>query len=646
MSSPDARAVAFDPATAEPLPEPPESGTLLVGYTAGARADGWSGEAVLALVRGWNAMGRRVFLCDVAMEDPHLHAALGIDNAEGMSDALRYGTSFKRVANRLSGNLFVATAGTVAVDAGALRRDTRWETFTGGFRDAGALLVLYGPVDGESMRELASRAGTVVVLGVAGETVPGAEIEERIDHHLVHGDPDTAPTADDGEVAASLDWDDPAGTDPIDAGDPLGGDDASAVAELDATEDAAATFDVADLAPDEDFDDPLSDVDADVLSIADPEPGDAEDAGDVAEDVRPDGSHDAFGVSGFDPDEPVTADDDEASEPDADAAPVVDDPVWEVVPDEDAPAIVAEDGDEPMSMDDLAPDPLAASAIDAAPDADAESPLDDGDEASDEFDRVVMAPARDAASGGGRLRTLLVILLLVLVGAFAAAWFGLVEIPGLPIGPSTDGQGELEAAEPSAATAPGVSTETNGAEIGAVPAPGVRAEVAAPVAAYVIALAAYADRESAESARQEWLDRSSGVDVHFLLAPVEVNGRPWFRLLAGPAPDQAAADGMRRTLAGLDGSDGSEWLVREARLAFLLGETRGRAAADQRVSVLRSLGIPAHVLRVPYTDGSEIFRVYAGAYATEAEAGYLRSLLADQDITNAPLVERIGSLSE
>jgi hypothetical protein len=67
--------------------------------------------------------------------------------------------------------------------------------------------------------------------------------------------------------------------------------------------------------------------------------------------------------------------------------------------------------------------------------------------------------------------------------------------------------------------------------------------------------------------------------------------------------------------------------------------------ADERVALLAEQGVPAHVLRYLDDAGMERFRVYAGAYRSPAEAGYLGEFLQDAapELRDLPLVERRGS---
>ena len=224
MTPPETKILAVDETGAQPLPDAPQGGTVLLLHSPGGRDDGWSGRAAVALSRGWRDQGRRILLCDASMEAPQLHKAAGVPNAEGISDALRFGTSLKRVARRLEANLFLATAGSVAFDAGSLRESPRWDTFTAGFAEAGALLVLFAPVDGDSVDALVRRADLVYVLASPGETISvdylGGEptaILTRSDRD----DPALLLDKEDASVAGSMEWDESADDDSADNESPM-----------------------------------------------------------------------------------------------------------------------------------------------------------------------------------------------------------------------------------------------------------------------------------------------------------------------------------------------------------------------------------------------------------------------------------------
>ncbi|MEJ2539756.1 MAG: hypothetical protein P8188_07275, partial [Gemmatimonadota bacterium] len=154
-----------------PIPVRPGPGQTVVGLVVGpeARTRGWTRRAAIEICRGWAQDGSRILLCDLGFEHPELHEVAGLYNQEGVSDALLFGSSFQRLGQPLADDFFLATAGTAVPDPAALRAHPRWEAFADGFREAGAVLVLYLPADAPGGDALFERCDTGVVLGERGE---------------------------------------------------------------------------------------------------------------------------------------------------------------------------------------------------------------------------------------------------------------------------------------------------------------------------------------------------------------------------------------------------------------------------------------------------------------------------------------------
>jgi hypothetical protein len=228
-----------------------------------------------------------------------------------------------------------------------------------------------------------------------------------------------------------------------------------------------------------------------------------------------------------------------------------------------------------------------------------------------------------------------------LLAAVALAWFGIVQIPWL-----SNFLAERRApAESSVPAAPAVV---------AAEAPN------ADVLAASLTLGAFTDlpvaRLQAESlARQR-------PDLLFVVAPLEVDGVVYHRLLAGAARDSSEALVLRARLAKvLTRENPATWRLQRTPLAFDLGEAHDLAAARARVEALSRVDIPAYVLEFPAPPraapvgpppngfvqvssraGAARYRVYAGAYADAHEAAYLADLLARHGVTQARLIERTG----
>jgi hypothetical protein len=160
------------------------------------------------------------------------------------------------------------------------------------------------------------------------------------------------------------------------------------------------------------------------------------------------------------------------------------------------------------------------------------------------------------------------------------------------------------------------------------------------VAAYVLTLGSFEDLASAQARARA--NRRAYPEVDFVVAPVEVDQRPWFRLLAGPAADLDDLSLVRERLTGSPTGGPGDWIVRRAGLAYLVAAPRSPDLAQRRVQALASAGIPAHILQFTREDGVSEFRVYVGAYADAAEAGYMGRILEENNIDDARLTERRG----
>lgn len=176
------------------LPELPEGGraTVAVVVFPRARESGWSARATAAMARGWCLSGLPTYACDLDLEEPALHTAFGVANGEGISDVLLYGVSARRVAQRVEEGLFLASAGTVAPDPGAVRASPRWDALVDGFQGAGALLLLYVVAGAPGADAVLARADGVVALAGADEAIDLGEAEERL--LAVLGPEDSTPS--------------------------------------------------------------------------------------------------------------------------------------------------------------------------------------------------------------------------------------------------------------------------------------------------------------------------------------------------------------------------------------------------------------------------------------------------------------------
>jgi hypothetical protein len=156
----------------------PEPGSVvLVLADERARAEGWAGRLAVDLAAAWGAGGAQVILADADVADAPLHALLGEENGEGMSDHLLFGASLERVARPLSGRPFLfASAGTAVGDPDGTLRSPRWASCFSAARGSPSTLVLYLPEDPLGASPLPVEADRVVRVAASppgdGDTDP------------------------------------------------------------------------------------------------------------------------------------------------------------------------------------------------------------------------------------------------------------------------------------------------------------------------------------------------------------------------------------------------------------------------------------------------------------------------------------------
>ncbi len=241
--------------------------------------------------------------------------------------------------------------------------------------------------------------------------------------------------------------------------------------------------------------------------------------------------------------------------------------------------------------------------------------------ASDESVGMERGEPPAVRSGSEERRAVSPVLWVLLVLALVAgAWFVYTEYLAAPASTTTAaeaaGEGESE------------------------PAPAERGEPVETPLPISVAVEAY----PALAAGMERVDalRSAEPGVEFYLAPVDVEGVVYYRLLAGPVGDRESAE---RLMAGLVQAGhitaAESWAIQNTPLAFELGEYGSPAVAAARVDSLASMEVPAYVVAIRYDPGPIRFRVYGGAYETEAAAATMREILSDAGV-EAELVTRTG----
>lgn len=113
-----------------------------------------------------------------------------------------------------------------------------------------------------------------------------------------------------------------------------------------------------------------------------------------------------------------------------------------------------------------------------------------------------------------------------------------------------------------------------------------------------------------------------------------------YRLMAGAFPDSMSADRFLQTLRARGAVTSGAGSVARTPFALLLDSASSYAMASLRISAYRGRGIPAYVLR----DSVGVWRVYAGAFAAEADAQLLKQQFDSLNIQSV-LTTRTGSTS-
>ena len=139
-----------------------------------------------------------------------------------------------------------------------------------------------------------------------------------------------------------------------------------------------------------------------------------------------------------------------------------------------------------------------------------------------------------------------------------------------------------------------------------------------PAEHFSVGVASFTDATRADEQASRLMSTFS--DLSWMVAPVEVAGTVYHRVLGGVLPDSAAALGVAAELArgGL-----SDWVIRRSGWVVELGTWATLDEAENQRAAARADGIPAYLSRFRLADGSERYAVYVGAYADEQEAGYL-----------------------
>ncbi|MDE0357144.1 MAG: hypothetical protein OXN92_05320 [Gammaproteobacteria bacterium] len=127
------------------LPVGSEQGRVVaVRATPGARHQDWAAHAAVAIAGNWASRGARVLLVDLCFDEPRLHRAFDAANLEGITDAIEYGASLRRIARPANEEKFwVATAGTLVASSDSLLDRTAWHRLLATLVEGGVTVVTY-----------------------------------------------------------------------------------------------------------------------------------------------------------------------------------------------------------------------------------------------------------------------------------------------------------------------------------------------------------------------------------------------------------------------------------------------------------------------------------------------------------------------
>ncbi len=149
------------------LPIGSERGRVVaVRASPAARQEDWAAHATVAIAGNWASRGARVLLVDLCFDEPRLHRAFNAANLEGITDAIEYGASLRRIARPANDERFwVATAGTLVASPGSLLRQAAWHRLLATLVEGGVTVVTYQVAESP----LHSRGTPSIVLACKGE---------------------------------------------------------------------------------------------------------------------------------------------------------------------------------------------------------------------------------------------------------------------------------------------------------------------------------------------------------------------------------------------------------------------------------------------------------------------------------------------
>jgi hypothetical protein len=619
---PDATPFAVDDGDAssvlDEIVRGPSAALTAVALVAGprARASGWAARAAMEVAGQWRG-SRPVVLADLDLERPSLHTLAGVANDEGVIELIEFGLSLAAVRRRADGRGFdVVPAGVYAPDTGAVLRDAAWTRVLLDVAVQRHTLLAYVPADADGADAVVERAGAVLVLAEAGEAdavVSGLAHPYAVMAILVTDDVMSDEADEPVVIAAAADdvMSDEA-DEPVviaAAADDVMSDEADEPVVI-----AAAADDVVSDAPEPSIEPHVEapvdfPVDAPVDAPA-PAPDEVVDAGSRVRRLSDD-EFDAIRLPKERESRDALIADLRHRQRDARMAPPPPRSQWGASGRE-AGADPGSGPPPPVLLPGGESEHAREMRLEAAADGVSLETLEP------------RAPVRPAKRSGYRRPLAWTLFVVLMLSLLAGAWRYMAGRMGwhIPFGAGT----------PPAATAPpALPPEPQ-------PPPQVT-DVALP---YAVAMEAHVDVATAANRIDALRAGEHGIPFH--VAPLEREGTLYYHVMAGPVADSLTAVALRDSLlawrlkrAATPGD------IRHAPLAFLIGDYGARHVAEQTVTELRQLDIPAYMLLADAEDGEPLYRVYVGGFATPVEAEVTQQLLRAVGVRDS-LVTRTGSI--
>lgn len=129
------------------------------------RRSGWAAKTAVELAERLAEDGANVVLADLSLNNPELHALLGIDNDEGLTDVFVFGASLQHVIHTIPGKRFrLIPASAFTPDPATVLTHARWGGLFEELATTQTKLLVYLPVDTDGARAFSDRVGQTIIL--------------------------------------------------------------------------------------------------------------------------------------------------------------------------------------------------------------------------------------------------------------------------------------------------------------------------------------------------------------------------------------------------------------------------------------------------------------------------------------------------